>query len=259
MATKKSRAGREERWRSRLDPTYKPRRQPITLERIVDTAFAIMAKDGYEALSMRRIAQELGTGAASLYAHVESKAELDRILIDEMAGEIDLVEPDPDNWAEQVKGLGRAMRTAMNDHPGIARAIIGNVPTSEKALAAADSMLGALIAGGMQPQVAAWACDLLPLYVTAVSFEENVRARSTTGRPVHEQDADFVAQLRGFFESLPPEQFPNMVSNADVLTTGDGDERFEFGLAVLVAGLDAVSKSWPAAKPDSVPDLRSDG
>ena len=93
---KTTRSEREELWRSRLDPTYKPRKQPITLERIVETAFAIMAKDGYEALSMRRIAQELGTGPASLYAHVESKAELDRILIDEMAGSFEPPVPDPD-------------------------------------------------------------------------------------------------------------------------------------------------------------------
>ena len=55
----------------------------------MDVSFAIMAEDGYEALSMRRIAQELGTGPASLYAHVASKAELDSILIDVMASEFE--------------------------------------------------------------------------------------------------------------------------------------------------------------------------
>jgi AcrR family transcriptional regulator len=253
---KKTRSEREELWRSRLDPTYKPRKEPITLERIVDTAFAIIARDGYEALSMRRIAQELGTGPASLYAHVESKAELDSILIDEMVGSFEPPVPGADNWREQVKGVGRAMRTAMNEHPGIARAMLGNVPTSEKPLAAADALLGVLIAGGMHPQVAAWACDLLPLYVTAISFEESIRARDGDGRPMSEQEAEFVAQLRGFFESLPPDRFPNLTANADVLTAGNGDERFEFGMSVLVAGLEAVSKRWPESRPDTVPDLR---
>jgi AcrR family transcriptional regulator len=208
---------------------------------------------------MRRIAQELGTGPASLYAHIESKAELDRILIDEMAGALEPPEPGADNWADQIKEMGRSMRAAMNEHPGIARAIIGNVPTSEKALVISDSLLGALIAGGMHPQVAAWACDLLPLYVTAVSFEESIRAGAGDGRPPSDQEADLVGQLRGFFESLPPDRFPNLTANADVLTSGNGDERFEFGLSVLVAGLEAVSNSWPDAKPDGVPDLRADG
>ncbi|HSS67246.1 MAG TPA: TetR/AcrR family transcriptional regulator [Nocardioidaceae bacterium] len=255
---KKTREEREELWRSRLDPTYKPRKKPITLERIVETAFAIMAKDGYEALSMRRIAQELGTGPASLYAHVESKAELDRILIDEMAGSFDPPVPDPERWREQVKDVGRAMRTAMNEHAGIARAVMGVVPTSEKAMVAADSMVGILIEGGLHPQVAAWAVDLLPLYVAAVSFEESIQERAGDGRPLEKQEADLVEQLHTFFSSLPPERFPNLTANADVLTTGSGDDRFEFGMSVLVAGLEAVSNSWPEAKPADVPDLRAE-
>jgi AcrR family transcriptional regulator len=255
MATK-GRAGREDRWRSRLDPTYKPRRQPITLERIVDTAFAIMAKDGYEALSMRRIAQALGTGPASLYAHVESKADLDRILIDEMAGGFEPPEPDPDRWREQVIDVGRAMRAAMNDHAGIARAVMGVVPTSEKAMRAADALLGILLAGGIHPQVAAWAVDLLPLYVSAVSFEESIQERAGDGRPLEKQEADFADHLREFFGSLPPEQFPHLTANSDVLTVGSGEERFEFGMSVLIAGLEALSTSWPEGKPEAVPDLR---
>jgi AcrR family transcriptional regulator len=257
VMAKKTRSEREELWRSRLDPTYKPSRKPITLERIVETAFAIMAKEGYEALSMRRIAHELGTGPASLYAHVESKAELDRILIDEMAGSFDPPEPDPERWAEQVKEVGRAMRSAMSDHPGIARAVLGTVPTSEKAMAAADALLGILLAGDLHPQVAAWACDLLPLYVSAISFEESIRARDADGQPLAQQEAEFVEQLHAFFASLPPEQFPNLTAHADVLTAGSGDDRFEFGMSVLVAGLEAVSKSWPDARPSTVPELRA--
>jgi AcrR family transcriptional regulator len=257
--TPKDRGGRADRWRSRLDPTTRPRRQPITLERIVDAAFAIMARDGYEALSMRRIAQELGTGPASLYAHVESKAELDRILIDEMAGAFTPPTPDPARWREQVRDVGRAMRTAMNEHPGIARAVMGVVPTSEKAMQAADAVLGIFLAGGIHPQVAAWAADLLPLYVSAICFEESIQERPAEDRPVEERDEAWVEELRAFFQSLPAEQFPHLTANADVLTTGDRDERFEFGMSVLVAGLEAVSASWPSGKPTSVPDLRSPG
>ena len=234
---------RQERWRSRLDrQAGRPRREPITLERIVDVSFAIMAKDGYEALSMRRIAQQLGTGPASLYAHVASKAELDSILIDVMASEFEPPEPDPERWKEQVSDVGQEMRRAMNQHPGIARAIMGVVPTSENALAAADSLLGMLLAGGLHPQVAAWACDLLPLYVTAISFEENIQNQAGDGRPHSEQEAEFIAELRGFFGSLPADRFPNIAAHVDEMTTGDGEERFAFGLRVLVEGLEQVSK-----------------
>ena len=53
---------------------------------------------------------------------------------------------------------------------------MGVVPTSEKAMAAADSLVGILIAGGLHPQVAAWAVDLLPLYVGGVVRGEHPRA-----------------------------------------------------------------------------------
>ena len=68
----------------------------------------------------------------------------------------------------------------MNQHPGIARAIMGVVPTSENALAAADSLLGMLLAGGLHPAGGGLGCDLLPLYVTAISFEETFRTRPVT-------------------------------------------------------------------------------
>jgi len=244
MADKTAREMREERWRSRLDPTYKPRREPITLERIVDTAFAIMEKDGYEALSMRRIAKELGTGAASLYAHVENKAELDLVILDQLSRDFVPPEPDPARWREQLKDQLRAMRTAMNAHPGVARAVIGIVPTGSETMRGADGMLALLLAGGVHPQVAAWSLDLLALYVSAVSFEESVQLRAGDGRPLAEQEAEYVDQLREYFTSLPADRFPHLAAHALVMTTGSGEDRFEFGLDVIVAGIEIVSNQW---------------
>ena len=119
----------------------------------------------------------------------------------------------------------------MNEHAGIARAVMGVVPTSEKAMAAADSLVGILITGGLHPQVAAWRSTSCRSDVSAVSFEESIQERAGDGRPLEKQEADFVEQLHAFFSSLPPEQFPNLTANADVLTTGSGDDRFEFGMA----------------------------
>ena len=247
MGDPRTDSDRQERWRSRLDRQAKrPRREPITLERIVDVSFAIMATEGYEALSMRRIAQELGTGPASLYAHVASKAELDSILIDVMASDFSLPAPDPERWKDQVAEVGQGMRRAMNEHPGIARAIMGMVPTSENALAAADNLLGMLLAGGLHPQVAAWACDLLPLYVTAITFEENIQSQGGDGRPHSEQEAEFIAELREYFGSLPADRFPNISAHVEEMTTGGGEERFAFGLRVLVEGLEQVSNQMKA-------------
>jgi AcrR family transcriptional regulator len=224
---------------------HRPNRTPLSSERIVDAALAIMEREGYEAVTMRGIAHELGTGPASLYAHIDGKRELDALLVDRVAREVHIPDPDPEHWQQQIVQVGHDLRAAMLRHPGVARAVIGYIPTGPEAMTTTERMLAILLAGGVVPQVAAWACDLLPLYVTAVAFEDSVGHQDLDmAGPAVDQ---FIAELRGYFRSLPPDRFPHVVAQADVLTTGDGEVRFAFGLQVLVAGLAAVSASWPAA------------
>src|SRR3954462_15816766 len=78
-------------------------KQRLTVERIVDTAMALMAERGYDAVSMRSLAKELDTGPASLYAHVANKEEIDQLVIDRIAARLEIPEPDPERWAEQLK------------------------------------------------------------------------------------------------------------------------------------------------------------
>src|SRR4051794_10878374 len=93
-------------WRKRPAPARE--REPLNREKIVDAALVLLERDGMQGLSMRKRAQELGTGAASLYWHVGDKEELLSLLLDRIVGESEVVEPDPENWQEQLKDLGRA-------------------------------------------------------------------------------------------------------------------------------------------------------
>src|SRR5215831_20280792 len=69
-------------------------KSPITVDAIITAAFDIVASEGYEALTMRRLATALETGPASLYAHVVNKADLDELLIGRLCAEIALPRPD---------------------------------------------------------------------------------------------------------------------------------------------------------------------
>ena len=71
---------------------------PITVDRILDAAFQLVEAEGFDALTMRRIAAALETGPASLYAHVRNKAALDDLLIGELCAKVTLPAPDPANW-----------------------------------------------------------------------------------------------------------------------------------------------------------------
>jgi hypothetical protein len=89
--------------------------------------------------------------------------------------------------------------------------------------------------------VAAYASDILPLYATSVAFEDSLWAERF-GAMQPENFEPFVGQLREYFRSLPPDQFPNLSSMADALTRVEGDERFEFGLDLLVRGLQSLAR-----------------
>src|SRR5215831_12190004 len=71
--------------------------------------------------SMRRLAEELGTGAASLYWHVGSKDGLLDLVFDQLIGEEQIPDPDPPRWQEQLKDIARAQRRVSLRHPYLVR------------------------------------------------------------------------------------------------------------------------------------------
>jgi AcrR family transcriptional regulator len=214
------------------------RERGLSREAIAAAALEIVDREGLDAMTMRTVAHSLGTGAASLYAHVASKEELLELIIDRVIGEVQLPgEPDPQRWQEQLKDCARAIRTVFARHRDLARASFARIPLGQNALRVSEWTISVMKAGGLPDQVIAFACDLLPLYVMAVSYEDSLYSSEASSEDV----ANFVADLRKYFASLPRDRFPNVVSLAGPLTAGgEGDERFEFGLEVLLRGLTAM-------------------
>jgi AcrR family transcriptional regulator len=209
----------------------------------VNAGLAIVDAEGLDALTMRTVAHSLGTGAASLYAHVASKEELLEAIVERVIGEVELPgEPDPQRWEDQLKALAREMRQVFTRHRDLARASFARIPLGENALRGSEWMIAVMRAGGLADQVIAYACDLLPLYVMSIAYEESLfMGEGLTAEDVH----GFVARMRDYFAGLPIDRFPNVVALADELTAGEGgDVRFEFGLDVLIRGLSAVSRSY---------------
>jgi AcrR family transcriptional regulator len=223
-----------------------PRKERLTTDRIVDAAMSLMATQGYDAVSMRSLARELGTGPASLYTYVANREELDQLVVDRVAAEVPTPEPDPERWQEQIKQLLRDALEVYRAHPGSARAAMGTIPTREGGLTAAESMLAVCVAGGITPQAASWFCDFASLYVGAVAYEESIWAEreNTTiaGEPADHKALD--EQLAAYFANLPRSEFPFMSAFARVMTHGESSERFEFAIEVMLAGLVASSERY---------------
>ncbi len=209
----------------------RPAKAPLSEDAIVDAALAITRTEGLDAVTMRRVAAKLDTGAASLYVYVRNRDELLRAMMDRVAGTVPPIAPDPAHWREQVHELMRGLRRALEAHPGLASVLTGEPPTTENALAGAESLLGILLAGGVPPQDASWAVDILMLIVTATATEADIRRASLDGEELD------VFRIRETFAGLPATRFPLLVRHASELVAGGADERFDFALDTFLDGL----------------------
>ena len=161
----------------------KSQRKRLSRDAIVETAFVVLDEYGYDGFNMRGVADALGTGPASLYAHVTGKEELLDLMIDRLAAAIEVPEPDPDRWQEQVKAVITDIYRAFLEHPGLARANLGKIPSGPGALHTIDRFMGLLRAGQLPKKVVAYAVDILPLFATAYAFEQGIFAeRMSRGR-----------------------------------------------------------------------------
>lgn len=202
----------------------------------MDAALRVLDAQGLAAVTMRRVATEVGTGAASLYAHVASKGDLHALMLDRIAADVAVPEPDPERWQEQTKDIIRALRDVMVARPGIAAVAVAQIPLGPEALRISDGLIAVLRAGGLTSKVIAYATDLLPLYATAIAQEAAERGENSVDAP---DWAALSAEMGAFFTELPVDRFPNIVFLGPAMAAGDGEERFEFGLDILVAGLAA--------------------
>jgi AcrR family transcriptional regulator len=208
---------------------------PLTRTQIVQAALRIVQAEGIDAVSMRRVAAEFDTGPSSLYAHVANKDELLQLMFDEMCGLVSLPAPDPARWKEQLKEVARAGYRVMLEHNDLARAALGTIPSGPNALRISEAMLGMVLSGGVPSRVAAWVLDRLFLYIVADAYEYSIwRAEIKDDAGVEQLSADLTA----YFEQLLPAEFPNIRRFAGDLVSGDTQERFEFGLELLIDGLD---------------------
>lgn len=214
----------------------------MTAAAIVAAAIEVLDEAGVAGLTMRRVADRLGTGAASLYAHVAGKEELLELVFDELVGQVPLPDPDPRMWREQLTQMLTDLRAVLLGHRDAALAGLGNIPTSPQTLTAAEALVAVMRAGGLPDQVIALGMDQLILFVCASAFEAALREH---GDMSAEELARYFADVHAFYEALPAARFPVLASIAPQLTGPDGDARFQFGINAMIAGLEAMSAADP--------------
>ena len=207
-------------------------RPALPLDRILAAAVELVDEQGAEALSMRSLAQRLGSGTATLYRHFSNRSELVSMVIDHILGELDL---DADTVAELPRQqactlFAQHMFDALGRHGNVASLLIEYTPMGPNALANRELCLTVLLGSGFPPAVAAHAYATLARYVLGFAIQLSGSA-AVNGQ----QDAELSAAFHG----LDPSRYPATVTVADDLPVPLEDE-FAFGLKLIVAGLERL-------------------
>ena len=219
----------------------RPRRgeEPLSRRRIVAAALALAEADGVEKLTMRGVAKRLGVDAMSLYNHVASRDALLDAITESLLAELRLPAPTGD-LATDVRAVARAFRRAALAYPRCTPLVLTRQLATHAALGPTDAVLAILDRAGFPPDRAVHALR------TALAFLVGSLLREVSAGPVF-SGADAAGAARREAE-LKDSGLPHVAAAAPHLAVCDHDEDFDFGLAALVAALEAAGPCRAAAE-----------
>jgi AcrR family transcriptional regulator len=207
------------------------KRAPLSKERVLRSALKVADRDGIQAVSMRRLGQELGVEAMSLYNHVRNKEEILDGLVDVMFSEIDTPSGDVD-WVTAMRRRAISARQVLKRHPWALGLMESRSRPGPANLRHHDSVLAALRKAGFSVEMAAHAYSLLDSYIYGFTLNELSLPLDT-----HEAVAGVAEQI---LEENPAGAYPYLAEMAaDIVTKPDYDygDEFEFGLDLILDGL----------------------
>ncbi|MFI2752005.1 TetR/AcrR family transcriptional regulator [Cellulomonas sp. P22] len=218
----------------------RPAKPPLSRETIAAAALRVVDAEGLGALTMRRVARELDTGAASLYVYVENREDLLAAMID---SELATVEnPTEGSWQEKVTALVQSQIAALTRHRSLAVAALGAIPISPNASRVGEHLLNAVLESGVDQRTAAWAVDLIGLWTSATAAEKTINDQRGADGAV---EADYLDRIDEYYRTLDPADHPTTLAMRDLLLSGSDDQRAAWGLGVILNGILATPVPAP--------------
>ena len=144
----------------------RPRQVLLTRERIVEAAAALVDTEGLDAVSVRRLATELGVAGPSLYNHFGTKAEILEAVADTVIAQVDTSSFKTHEWGKALRLWAQSYHAVLSEHPNIVPVLARGPGRNPAALAMADAVYGALIRAGWTPSRATHIGALLRYLVT---------------------------------------------------------------------------------------------
>ena len=207
----------------------RPPEQPLSRDRIVSTALALVDREGLASLSMRRLAATLGVDPMAIYYYLPNKAALLDAIVEAVNLDLPVASFEmPPALHDLVMAAGRLLRSVLLRHPHALPLLAARPIATPAALKPADVMLGALIRSGLTPAEGVAAVDVFSTFVTASVLREVQYPRG----PEHDPHV----QLRHLRESLDETDSPNLIRAVTEGNLLDFEAEFEFGLRALGRG-----------------------
>ncbi len=224
-------------------------REALSRERVLRAAVALAVRDGIESLTMRKLADELGAGAMSLYHHVPNKEELLDGMVDIVFGEIEPPSTDLP-WKTAMRRRALSTREVLNRHRWAVGLMESRVTPGPASLRLHDAVLGCLRGGGFSIEMTIQAYSVQDAYIYGFALQE----KGLPFESAEQAAAVATEQVRQFAEladerrmAALADEFPHLaeVVGGHVATVGyDAAAAFEYGLDLI---LDALEQRRDAA------------
>jgi TetR/AcrR family transcriptional regulator, tetracycline repressor protein len=221
-------------------PKQEPERPRLSKVTVVERGLALADAEGLDAVTIRRLATELGVTPMALYWHFRSKEDLLTALADQVWGEID-VKLDPEaGWPEQLRALLESLVRVLRAHPGASQLLLaGEKRSSEAAMLATEAALEVLHRAGFDAEHASAIARSalftgLALAMSEPGFEPGLTDAERT---------EHLRQTRIRLALLPPDRFPRLVEAAVPLTSCDDPEfHYRLGIDMFIAGVRGLAQ-----------------
>ena len=216
---------------SAVELASEDRRIPLNRARVLRAAVELADRDGIDAVSMRKLGQELGIEAMSLYTHIRGKDDLLDGMVDVVVGEIP-IDVEGSDWRTIIHRQVLAARSVMLRHRWAARIIETRSAPGPATLRYMEAVTGIVLAGGFSVDLTHHALHVLGSRV--LGFSQDLFDDS--GAPDPEAAAAFATQLAAVFPNIGA--IAMAASHEGGIGGCDDDYEFAFGLDLILDGLD---------------------
>jgi AcrR family transcriptional regulator len=215
--------------------TSAERRVPLTRGRVLQAAVDLADRGGIDALSMRKLGQELDVEAMALYRHVRNKDDILDGIVEAIVGEID--DPGPgDDWKSTLRRKVVSARQVMLRHPWAPRVLEERPSLGPTVLAYVDSVLGILLDGGFPLDLAHHALHVMSSRI--LGFNQDLFDDGGESDPTPEAAAILARSMADRYPHLT--KLALAASHDGGLGRCDDDVEFYFGLDLIIDGLERL-------------------